>query len=739
MCLHGAIAMVIVYNILKYTDKCFKYLFSFILCVIFFNLHSFVASASINTSLTKKAMFYFGSHVDYNLNIHAAEFRQLIASAPTCCPMYKNAFGNGFSLGLLLEKPISNNILTSLILGSRISYSVLDAAFAEEANIGNVELRESVPPYSVISTTGASAIYNLRSHLSIINLNLYASNKIFNKLIGTAGLNLGVLTSATFDQWEELNKPGGIVYSDSGTRIRSKTTGLDIPNLKKMQIGASIGLGYELPINNYSYLTPEIKYNFTFTNLSNVNWNTNYLQIGASIKFPIYKDEFVPVEKIIYERDTTTKKRFDIKSSYIELVESVRTGQTVYEKYILYQPAQAFLALDMKIYGVDNNNQRQENPQITIEEFLSSESFPMLPNIYFPDGSYDLSKTRIKLLTSENTSEFDIKNTEANALDIYYNSLNVFAQRMLENPDLKVTIAGYSSGEGKDKNTPNIETSRANAIKNYLVNIWNISESRLIVVEKSISTFRTNLKFKEDADSENRRVELLPTNSDYVSALPLFRPIQLTHIERTANPPQIEFETKITAEAGVDMYKLSLLQDNKELRNFSGRASEDKILWTISEMPIPLLEAPIEANLLAKDLIEQTKEISQKINIEQVTIQKKKERIEGDWKIEKYSLVLFGHDKFDVSSVDRQLLAEIKSSITPNSKITISGFADRTGQNQYNKSLAQSRCEEVKKILEVEHANIRAIGSDKLLFNNNLPEGRALSRTVQIEVRTPIQ
>ncbi len=224
-----------------------------------------------------------------------------------------------------------------------------------------------------------------------------------------------------------------------------------------------------------------------------------------------------------------------------------------------------------------------------------------------------------------------------------------------------------------------------------------------------------------------------------MAALPLFRPIQLTHIERTANPPQIEFETKITAEAGVDMYKLSLLQDNKELRNFSGRASEDKILWTISEMPIPLLEAPIEANLLAKDLIEQTKEISQKINIEQVTIQKKKERIEGDWKIEKYSLVLFGHDKFDVSSVDRQLLAEIKSSITPNSKITISGFADRTGQNQYNKSLAQSRCEEVKKILEVEHANIRAIGSDKLLFNNNLPEGRALSRTVQIEVRTPIQ
>ena len=668
-------------------------------CVIIV-LSVFVANANTLEGAKSEPMFYLGAHIDYNFNMHTANFNQLTMQAPTCCPKYSTANGSGFSIGLLFEKPIKK-ISESFILGSRLSYSSINAAFAEKTNIGNVELRKTTPPYEAITSVSSMAIYNLKSYIDLINLNLYASNNLFDKFVANLGINIGAINSALFDQWEELSEPKDVVYYENGTRTRNKTTEMDIPNLKRIQLGASVGLGYELPIGKSSYLIPELRYNFTFTNLSDVNWKSHYLQLGAAIKFSIHKQAPLIKEKIIYERDTIIKKRFDIKKSYVELTETIQEGSYIYEKYTLFQPSQANLSTSMEIYGIGNNGERLKNPLIIIEAFLATESFPMLPNIYFNDGSYDLMKTRLDILTPDETTRFDTKHIEANALSVYYNSLNIFAKRMLENSNLKVIVAGYSSGEGKDKNTDGIAISRANSVKNYLVEVWNIPEDRLIVTEKFITTPHSNPKSKDDIDSENRRVELTPVNGDYLSALALFRPIQLTHIERTANPPQIEFKTKIIAEAGIDIYNLYIAQDTNKLRKFSGRESEDKISWYLDETPMPLLESPVVATLYSRDLIGQTQEYSQKINIDQITIQKKKERLEGDWRIERYSLTLFEHDDYNISSLDRQILSEIKSSISKNSKVTISGFADRTGQSQYNKNLAQMRCEEVKKVLDI--------------------------------------
>ena len=103
--------------------------------------------------------------------------------------------------------------------------------------------------------------------------------------------------------------------------------------------------------------------------------------------------------------------------------------------------------------------------------------------------------------------------------------------------------------------------------------------------------------------------------------------------------------------------------------------------------------------------------------------------------------VLFNYDDANISYVDRQILSEIKKHIIKDSRavVTVSGYADRTGNAEYNKNLAKRRCDEVCKFLDIKNAVIDPVGSDDLFFNNNLPEGRALSRTVKIEVRTPIK
>ena len=72
--------------------------------------------------------------------------------------------------------------------------------------------------------------------------------------------------------------------------------------------------------------------------------------------------------------------------------------------------------------------------------------------------------------------------------------------------------------------------------------------------------------------------------------------------------------------------------------------------------------------------------------------------------------------------------------------MTIYGFADRTGSAEINRELAMDRCVSVRdalaRSLRGVPVELEAVGSDRLLFDNDLPEGRNYCRTVQIVVET---
>ena len=112
-----------------------------------------------------------------------------------------------------------------------------------------------------------------------------------------------------------------------------------------------------------------------------------------------------------------------------------------------------------------------------------------------------------------------------------------------------------------------------------------------------------------------------------------------------------------------------------------------------------------------------------------------------DNKIEKFALIVFDYDKSTLSNRHKKVLDDIKSRIEPNSIITIEGYTDRTGSAEYNKNLAKRRAEEVNKYIGTKNSNItlKAIGEDKLLYNNNIPQGRNYSRTVLVKIVTPIK
>ena len=118
-----------------------------------------------------------------------------------------------------------------------------------------------------------------------------------------------------------------------------------------------------------------------------------------------------------------------------------------------------------------------------------------------------------------------------------------------------------------------------------------------------------------------------------------------------------------------------------------------------------------------------------------------KERMKlKDRRIDNYSLILFDFDKYELNKRNMDILETIKKNITNESRLYISGYSDKIGSDEYNKELSKKRTQSVASQFK-KAANIEQFpyGESIILFNNNIPEGRFYSRTVQIKAITTIR
>ena len=86
----------------------------------------------------------------------------------------------------------------------------------------------------------------------------------------------------------------------------------------------------------------------------------------------------------------------------------------------------------------------------------------------------------------------------------------------------------------------------------------------------------------------------------------------------------------------------------------------------------------------------------------------------------------------------------VVNSISDSSKVMITGSTDKLGEKDYNLKLSKARAENTYSYImnlkpKAEFEEIKGIGDSKLLYDNDLPEGRFYCRTVLIEVSTPVK
>jgi outer membrane protein OmpA-like peptidoglycan-associated protein len=141
-----------------------------------------------------------------------------------------------------------------------------------------------------------------------------------------------------------------------------------------------------------------------------------------------------------------------------------------------------------------------------------------------------------------------------------------------------------------------------------------------------------------------------------------------------------------------------------------------------------------------RDRTGQTLDKTFTLDVQQLTIRQKRFEQRDDKRLDRLSLIVFDFNKAELTSAHRQLLDEIKSRVQPNSSVVIAGYADRSGDPNYNRDLARRRCVEVQRALGLPDERVVIVpkGSDELLYDNATPEGRSYCRTVQITIETPI-
>ncbi len=222
----------------------------------------------------------------------------------------------------------------------------------------------------------------------------------------------------------------------------------------------------------------------------------------------------------------------------------------------------------------------------------------------------------------------------------------------------------------------------------------------------------------------------------------ILRPVSLREVIIKATPPIVEIVPTIISDSGLVKWTVDVEQSLRPLRNFNGTSMPLGILqWNLAEKPMPELETPVQIELKAQDKIGMTTTARQSLKVQQLTLKKKRYELHDDKKIERFALIVFDFNSATLNPANQRIVDDIKSRIQPDSKVIIAGFADRSGELTYNQNLALRRCQEVKNALGLAEGQVTLdpVGSKELLYDNESPQGRSYSRTVQIVVETPVR
>jgi outer membrane protein OmpA-like peptidoglycan-associated protein len=361
----------------------------------------------------------------------------------------------------------------------------------------------------------------------------------------------------------------------------------------------------------------------------------------------------------------------------------------------------------------------------------------MLAHVYFDADSSEIPERYIRLKSQAATLAFD-EHKLRGTIEKYHHLLNIIGKRMTDNPLAPIRLVGCNSNTGAERGRKDLSRLRAESIKAYLQYIWGIDPARLQVEARNLPQAPSTSRL-EAGQAENQRVEIYSEDSSLLDV------IRSLYVEADMDTRELVVRPRVEARHGVDRWSIRVAADNEILKMLQGRDAP------ASDYPIAL-DAMIPAQLAAFEQIAVTMDLQDKeghtlqVAAEPVDIRfiRKKELMAQNlgYKVEeKYALILFDFDSADIKERNQVVVDRIVERIRslPQTTVEIVGHTDIIGKEDYNLELSERRAKAVYEQLVTtfgegvrERIAYSGKGPFDPLYDNDLPEGRALNRTVTI-------
>lgn len=642
----------------------------------------------LKSQVNSRTIGEVGAYGGIGSNSYNSEFKYL-PQYPSCCPNYKTGQGFGLNIGILGNYILLDN----LSLGVKIGYSDLSGLISQDEN--------KIVDNNLGTKSNGIIRHDLDVTLPSLSFEPTINFGLIENLKGFLGVGFNYLLSGDITQKETLVEPTNVTF-ENGKATRNEVAG-SLDNLTNFLPFVSVGFYYDLPLNNKNdlFLSPTISYKKMFGDVvEGVNWTVSKMSLGVQLRYSIQEKPEIKKE---IKRDTIIPKVEPVITSAIAGDFQVKINEefasdTIFVKY----------DKDLKFEAI-------------------------LGYVFFEENEAKIPE-RYDILTAEQAKTFTTDNLKfENSLSGYHNILNILGQRFKKFPNVKINLVGCNSDFGVEQGNMTLSNNRAENIKNYFVNVWGLNPDRFTVTARNLPETPSKTD-NEYGRAENRRVEIVP--QDWT----IFKP-QLMSDTTSSTDKNLEVTLLPEIKSKLPLQKWEIQISNNEgiKKSFNGVGKPpEKIEWNpLDDLDkLPSESNPLNFKLSVVDSIGTEETYTGKIIKDENKTSEMSfvQKFVNDAKIEKYNLILFGYNITDLPPVAEVTLNLVKERITDKSQIvSIEGYSDIIGDEDYNLKLSQDRAVTVAKALNV--STDKAIGRGKIkneIYDNNLPEGRFYSRSVVI-------
>lgn len=522
-------------------------------------------------------------------------------------------------------------------------------------------------------------------------------------------LNLGLSISTPvgdatrYEQTERILSPNGVLYPETNTVDR--TVGAGVISDLNSPFGLKGGIGYPVPLSEVLSAAPQVSYLVPLGDaVSSKGWKVSALELGVAFRYR-FPGEAPPPRAVPPPKN-------------VPLV--VNTPK----------PAPQVVVT------------RATSEEVHIVETIVTETFPVLPYLFFDSASAILPSRYVQLAQDElpgfreNTLPKMDDREGHRSLEAYYNVLNIVGSRMQARPNSVLVINGTTDGKETDKEMQKeLALTRAEAVKDYLTTVWKIGEQRLQIRSSDAPSIPSTSAVQQGRE-ENRRVEL-SSNDDELLGPIVYERFREHTIAPREMPLIVDAKSSDIAE-----WSAVVRADDREIFSNKGKGSPYNVLkWGLNKK----VAAEIASELRGKQ------------NLKGEFIARNSDGNEGrtefdipvntelnPFELSRLSLIVFDFDDARINPLNRKKISQfVGRSILPSSRSRVTGSTDMIGEQYHNQELSERRAESVRDLVVSEKPSaiiteVKGIGSTNMLFTNDLPEGRYYCRTVMVEVETPI-